>query len=65
MGKLCLMATAQNDGSTGTAAAKSPADAGWKTKRGRPSKEEVNRELIPPRRIKEELGDDAKRMNIH
>ncbi len=38
MGMLCLMETAQNDGSRGTAAAKYLADAGWKTKRGRPSK---------------------------
>ena len=60
-----LMTTATTEGSRGTTAAKYIADAGWKTKRGRPSKEEVEREQIQQARIKEELGDDAKRMNLH
>ena len=60
-----LMKTATSEGSRGTTAAKYIADAGWKTKRGRPSKEDVDREQIQQARIKEDLGDDAKRMNLH
>lgn len=64
-GMKALMKTATTEGSRGTTAAKYIADAGWKTKRGRPSKEDVEREQIQQARIKEDLGDDAKRMNLH
>ena len=64
-GLKALMHTATTEGSRGTTAAKYIADAGWKTKRGRPSKEEVEREQKQQARIKEDLGDDAKRMNLH
>lgn len=64
-GLRALMTTATTEGSRGTTAAKYVADAGWKTKRGRPSKEDVDREQIQQAKIKAELGDDAARMNLH
>jgi len=64
-GLAALMRTAITEGSRGTTAAKYIADAGWRTKRGRPSKEEIEREKKQAARLKDELGDDAARMALH
>ena len=60
-----LMESAVNDGSRGTTAAKWIADKGWDKKRGRPSKEEVARELKVSSRISDDISDDAKRLGLH
>lgn len=64
-GIAALMKTATTEGSRGTTAAKYIADAGWKTKRGRPSKDDIEKERKHQAHIKEELNDDAERMNLH
>lgn len=56
---------AASEGSRGTSAAKWIADRGWEKKRGRPSKEEVARELRVSARIKDDVTDDAKRLGLH
>lgn len=44
-------------------AAKYIADRGWNSKRGRPSKEEIEREKRIRERISDEFSEDAERMN--
>jgi len=60
-----IMDSAVNDGSKGTSAAKWIADRGWDKKRGRPSKEEVERELKVSARITDDVSEDAKRLGLH
>jgi hypothetical protein len=55
----------QTAGSRGITALKYIADKGWEKKRGRPSKEEIEREKKQDAMIKQELSDDADRINLH
>lgn len=47
------------------AAAKFIATEGWKSKRGRPSKEEVERTKRVESRLSKDLSDDADRLGLH
>ena len=62
---ISLMTSAIEDGSRGVTAAKWVADRGWDKKRGRPSKEEIARELKVTGRMSDEVSDDAKRLGLH
>jgi hypothetical protein len=60
-----IMEVAASEGSKGTTAAKWIADRGWSPKRGRPSKEEIQREKKIHAGISEEITEDAKRLGLH
>jgi hypothetical protein len=62
-----LNSVALNDGNRGITAAKFIAEGGWKgKKRGRPSKEEIERNKRENQAIEAELGADAERVQpIH
>lgn len=59
-----LRSTAVNEGAKGTTAAKWLAEKGWEPKRGRPSKEEVERTKKVHAGIHEELEEDFERMGL-
>ena len=56
---------ANEDGAKGTSAAKYLAERGWESKRGRPSKEEVQRQRKIEAGVHKDLDDDAKRLGMH
>lgn len=56
------MRLAAKEGTRGISAQKYLAERGWEKKRGRPSKEEVERERAIQARMDEELHDDASRL---
>ena len=58
-----LQALARGD--KGMAAAKYLAERGWESKRGRPSKEEVERQKRVHAGISKTVSDDAERLGIH
>ncbi len=60
-----MLATATSESRGSTAAAKWIADRGWDVKRGRPSKEEVEREKKIAAGITDEIHEDANRLGIH
>ena len=60
-----IMEVAATEGTKGITAAKWIADRGWDKKRGRPSKEEVQREKKVQAGIHEDISDDAKRLGLH
>ena len=62
---VALFETATTEGSKGSTAAKWIADKGWSPKRGRPSKEEIQREKKVHANITDEILDDAKRLGMH
>ena len=57
-----LYKTALFEGSKGTPAARYLADRGWEVKRGRPSKEEVEREKKIAAGVERELNEDLERL---
>lgn len=59
-----LFKTAVYEGSKGTPAAKFIADRGWEVKRGRPSKEEVEREKKIQAGINQDLMEDMERLGL-
>ena len=56
---------AASEGSKGIAAAKYLAEKGWEKKRGRPSKEEVEKETKVEAALRKEYAEDAKRLGVH
>lgn len=56
------LAEASAEGTRGISAAKFLADRGWEKKRGRPSKDEVEREKRIQAQMQEELHEDAARL---
>lgn len=59
-----MLKTALYEGSKGTPAAKFIADRGWEVKRGRPSREEVEREKKIQAGITQELQEDMERLGL-
>jgi len=59
-----LAKTAYYDGAKGTPAARFLADRGWEVKRGRPSKEEVERVKKVEAGLEREVADDIERMGL-
>ena len=55
----------QSKDSKGSTAAKYVAEKGWEKKRGRPSNEEVEKERKQQAMIRDELSQDADRINLH
>ena len=60
-----LLKTATSEGSKGTAAAKYIAEKGWEKTRGRPNKDEVEREKKIHAGMVDDISEDAKRLDIH
>jgi hypothetical protein len=58
------LSKAAKEGTRGISAAKYLAERGWEKKRGRPSKEEVERERSIRAQMEEELADDAARLTL-
>ncbi len=56
---------ASKEGSRGVSAAKYIAEKGWEKKRGRPSKDEIERERKQQVLIDDELQADAQRIGLH
>lgn len=56
---------ASKEGSRGVSAAKYLAEKGWEKKRGRPSKEEIERERKIQAAMEDDLEGDAARMLPH
>lgn len=59
-----MILTATCDGSKGTPAAKFLADRGWEVKRGRPSKDEIEREKKIQSGVNREIEEDMARLGI-
>jgi len=59
-----MIKTATFEGSKGTPAARYLADRGWEVKRGRPSKEEVEREKKIAAGVEREIQEDMQRLGI-
>jgi len=65
-GVAALAKSARQDGSRGLSAAKFLAEKGWEAKkRGRPSKEDIEKEKKQQLDMEKELGDDAARIALH
>lgn len=60
-----MVNSAKVDGSKGLSAAKYLAEKGWEKKRGRPSKDEVEKERKIAAGVSKEIADDLARMGIH
>ena len=60
-----LMETAIYEGGRGTTAAKYIAEKGWEKKRGRPSKEEVEKQKKIEAALMDEIHEDAERLGLH
>ena len=59
-----LIKNATEDGAKGSASAKYIAEAGWIGKRGRPSKEEINRELKLQASLAKDFDTDIERIGL-
>lgn len=62
---IALMATATGAGSRGVSAAKFIATSGWKSKRGRPTKADIEKEKRLSKLLTEEISEDAARLGYH
>jgi len=60
-----MLEVATQEGAKGITAAKWLADKGWIKTRGRPSKEEVTREVKQHAGIQQAISEDARRLGLH
>jgi hypothetical protein len=60
-----IMKTAIDEGNKGTNAAKYIAERGWEKRAGRPTKAQVKKEAKVQAGIREEVEEDAKRLDLH